>query len=629
MWDRIRVGRPRANTMFIKGALLRSKRRSHSQPMLEVLEDRRLMASIQPIANFNVPAQQGYTLPLVSGSTASPSDNQTYTITSSNPDIVASIAQGPFWSLGVNWPGSSSPASSPFSGTLTFQLFQNLTPNTVSEITNLSSQYPTSFQYFSRVVGGFPNATDYVVQGGSPTLNGLEPNPPVSFANENLQQLAFTGTGSEQLAMANTGAADSNTTQFFITTGSPNSELGYNYTIFGQLVSGTTLLGEMTQVPVMKNTAPTTNPNPEDSQPVAPLTITSSTLSNTNPNGVAIIDTTQATAGETATITVTATDSVDHSTTSESFTVTVVQYGGPTTSNLLGLPGTTVNFRPFATVVSTDVPGNTPTTVQLAGTSTYPDTTVASTLTYTLLSQPAHGTISNFNSSSGTLTYTPKADYSGPDTFKFQVNSTGPGEVPAVASSNPQIVNLTVGPGSTGAVRVVGTSPDEVLIVTPLPRRDRGTNKIDVVQVADPSADGGSVIQVVVNGQIDQLQPGTGDLAGIIVYGGNKAKNIIIIDPSVTLPTRINGGQGLKNRLTGGGGLTGEHGWFGHSVLIGGPGPNELVGLAGHVKFKPSKATVLAFVGVPKRRTSELNPVPPGGTFYKFRNGHLVRVVHV
>jgi cyclophilin family peptidyl-prolyl cis-trans isomerase len=624
MWDRIRVGRPRANTMMIKGAHLRSKRRSHSQPMLEVLEDRRLMASIQPISNFTVPAQQGYTLPLVSGSTATTPDDQTYTITSSNPDIVASIAQGPFWSLGVNWPGSTSPESSPFTGTLTFQLFQNLTPNTVSEITNLTNQYPTSFQYFSRVVGGFPNATDYVVQGGSPTLNGLEPTPPVSFANENLQQLAFSGT--EQLAMANTGAADSNTTQFFITTGSPNSELGYNYTIFGQMVSGTTLLGEMTQVPVMTNTAPGAT---EVSQPVEPLTITSSTLSSTNPNGVAIIDTTQATAGETATITVTATDSVDHSTTSESFMVSVVQYAGPTTSNLLGLPGTTVNFRPFATVVSTDVPGNTPTTVQLAGTSSYPDPTATSTLTYTLLSQPTHGTISNFNSSTGTLTYTPNADYSGPDTFQFQVNSTGPGEVPAVASSNPQIVNLTVGPGNTGAVRVVGTSPDEVLIVTPLPRRDRGTNKIDVVQVADPSADGGSVIQVVVNGEIDQVQPGIGDLAGIIVYGGNKAKNIIIIDPSVTIPARIDGGHGFKNRLTGGGGLTGEHGWFGHSVLIGGPGPNELVGLAGHVKFKPSKATVLAFTGVPKRRTSDLHPTPPGGTFYRFQNGHVVRVVQV
>ncbi len=43
--------------------------------------------------------------------------------------------------------------------------------------------------------------------------------------------------------MANSGRHDSNTTQFFITTGSPNSELGYNYTIFGQLVTGYDLVG--------------------------------------------------------------------------------------------------------------------------------------------------------------------------------------------------------------------------------------------------------------------------------------------------------------------------------------------------------------------------------------------------
>ncbi len=104
MWDRIRVGRSQANPMMIKGTHLRPKRRSRSQPMVEVLEDRQLMtASLQPITNLTVPAQQGYTVPLLSASTATTPDDQTYTITSSNPDIVASIAQGPFWSLGVNY----------------------------------------------------------------------------------------------------------------------------------------------------------------------------------------------------------------------------------------------------------------------------------------------------------------------------------------------------------------------------------------------------------------------------------------------------------------------------------------------------------------------------------------------
>ncbi len=49
---------------------------------------------------------------------------------------------------------------------------------------------------------------DFVIQGGSPTPTGSEPNPPANFANEDLQQLAFTGT--YQLAMANEGIPDTN-----------------------------------------------------------------------------------------------------------------------------------------------------------------------------------------------------------------------------------------------------------------------------------------------------------------------------------------------------------------------------------------------------------------------------------
>jgi cyclophilin family peptidyl-prolyl cis-trans isomerase len=505
---------------------------------------------------------------------------------------------------------------------LTFQLFQNLTPNTVSQISNLttSGDFVNTFKYFSRVVSGFPDATHYVVQGGSPTLNGAEPNPPTSFANENLQQLAFTGT--DQLAMANSGGTNSNTTQFFITTGSPNAELGYNYTIFGQLLTGLNTLTQMTRVPVMANTNP--NGGGEVSQPDAPLTITSATLTNTNPNGVAIIDTTQAMAGQTATIKVTATDSVDHTTSTQSFTVTVGAYAGPPTSTAPTPPA--INFKPFASAVTTSLPANTPTTVQLVGTNGYPVSTTPSTLSYSLVSQPAHGTITNFNSTTGSLTYTPNKNYVGRDSFQYQVNATGPKSTPAVTMSNPATVSFTIGTGNTGAVRVVGTSPDEVLLVTPVPRRDRGTNTIDILQVPDSTANGGSVIEVVVNGVLDQIQPGTGDLVGFIVYGGNKAKNHITIDPSVTLPATIDGGHGYRNRLTGGSGETAEHGWFGNSVLIGGAGINQLIGLAGHVKFKPSKATIEIFAGVPHRRTANLNPVPPGGTFYKFVKGHLVPI---
>ena len=40
--------------------------------------------------------------------------------------------------------------------------------------------------------------------------------------------------------------------------------------------------------------------------------------------------------------------------------------------------------------------------------------------------------------------------------------------------------------------------------------------------------------------------------------------------------------------LKGGSAATREHGWFGHNVLIGGTGQNQLLGRVGLVKFKPS-----------------------------------------
>jgi hypothetical protein len=51
-----------------------------------------------------------------------------------------------------------------------------------------------------------------------------------------------------------------------------------------------------------------------------------------------------------------------------------------------------------------------------------------------------------------------------------------------------------------------------------------------------------------------------------------------------------------------------------------------LIGLAGHVRFKPSKSTNVIFTGVPRRRTHLLNPLPPGGTFYRFVDGKIVPV---
>lgn len=638
MWDRIRRGRSQAGRAS-EGMSARTGRRLPRQPMVESLEGRQLLAnaSLAPIANQTVPAQQGMTIPLDGSGTT---DNQTFQVTSSNPAIAASIVSGPIWTVDVSYTDTANP-SSDFSGPLVFQLFNNandqtLTNSTVNMISQFTNDgfYVNTGYYFNRIVNLTDTSGGVVVQGGSttPTGSGSSGQPNTPFFNQNFQQLAFTG--SNQLAMANAGGTDSNDSQFFITTGDAiNSALGYGYTIFGQMIpnptnggtvpSDQTTLTNLTNVPVMTNTV-----TGEDSQPVYNPIITSATLSSTDtdnyPSGTLLIDTSQATAGETGTITVTATDPTSGTSVTQTFTVTVGAYAGPTDPS--------INFKPFANAVTTSVTQNSSGTVTLNGTSGYPDTTVTPTLTYSLVSQPADGTVTNFNPSTGTFTYTPHPGFTGTDKLTYDVTqdppsqvTNGPNGVPVTETSNPATVTINVAPPSpvdTGAVRVVGT----VLIVTPLPKVGKHVkNTIDVVQVPSTATSTTPVIEVFVNGQLDTTEPAVSSIDDIIVFG-SKASDDITIDPSVTIPSVIDGGHGGHNVLQAGSTETLEHGWFGHNVLKGGTGPNQMIGRAGHVKFKPTKSTDYIFAGTPNRRTHMLNPTPPSGTFYVFKKGRLIPV---
>ena len=407
------------------------------QPAVDALEGRQLLtASLQGISELSVPALQGYTVPLLANTGAT--DPQTFTVTSSNPDITASIAKGPFWTVGVSYKNATTPADN-FNGSLTFQLFQNLTPNTVNKIEQFTNDgfYVNSGDNFPRIVSNFDSPLTTVIQGGAnnATGTGASGQPGTPFANENVQQLALTGVN--QLALANAGGTDSNDTQFFINTG-PADTLGYNYTVFGQLVAGQATLTQMaTQVPVQKNSV-----TGEVSQPKNPLTITSTSMSSTSPDGVAILDATGAKPGETATITVTAIDPTDGTTTSQSFNVVVGEYAGPTTSSAIG----NINFKPYASPVSASTFENLGTAIQLSGQNTYPDASVKVPLTYSLVSDPTHGTVTHFNAATGTFTYTPDPGYTGADTIKYAVTAYGPISTAAPASSSPATVTVDVAP---------------------------------------------------------------------------------------------------------------------------------------------------------------------------------------
>lgn len=584
---------------------------SRRQPLVEVLEGRQLLtASLAPIANLSVPAQQGYQLALDgSGDT---SDDQTFTATSSNPDIKVSVAQGQFWTLTVSHSPANSSDVTITNEAMTFQLFGDLTPQTVARITTLTNDnyYTTATLPNSNPSGPgkyIPRITSVAssgfsaIQGGSGSAtstsssSGLTP----TIGTEIAQQLAFTGQ--DQLAMANTGSPNSSDAQFFITNGTVTQAIqqsfDYNYSIFGQLVSGQQTVTDLSNVAV------TTNSSNEKSEPINPVVINTATLSSTNANGVLHIDTTGATAGQTATITVTATDPTDNTTQTQTFTVTVGAYTGPTNS------------------VTSTISLNTPQTIQLQ--SSPPGTLADATISYKLLSQPTNGTISQFDPTTGTLVYTPNHDYSGPDTFQYQVLAQTSSTAPQTAISL-GTVSLNVAAVTTGAVHLIDNN---VLVVTPLPRTDHGTDSIDISQVADSTVTGGQKIVVTVNGVPDVTQPAVSSLYQIIVFGGKASTDIQVdSDVSPTIPITLDGGHGGHNVIQAGSGPTREHGWFGHTLLIGGTGPDALIGRKGFVRFKPTTTTKLIYAG-------DINPrfkhrtVAPTGTYYRFEKGRLVPVL--
>ena len=190
------------------------------RPELECLERIQVLnASLAPLANITSLQYEGDQVVLDgSGSNAT---QQTFTANSSNGDIKATVAQGQFVTYNVSHTASSTPGDISFSGPITVQFFNDLTPTTATKIEGfVNSGFYNDLQLF-RVANGFLPDNSYIIQGGSPnnTSTGVSGLPGTPFANEIVQQLAFTNPG--QIAMANTGQPDSNDTQFFLTAGAP------------------------------------------------------------------------------------------------------------------------------------------------------------------------------------------------------------------------------------------------------------------------------------------------------------------------------------------------------------------------------------------------------------------------
>ena len=166
----------------------------------------------------------------------------------------------------------------------------------------------------------------------------------------------------------------------------------------------------------------------------------------------------------------------------DSFTYTASDAGGASAPATVSITvAAPANRAPSATAQSVSTPEDTAVPVVLSGTD--PDGDV---LTFAVGSQPAHGTMSG---SGANLTYTPEANYSGPDSFTFTVNDGTVSSAPATVSIT--VTSVNDGPSAIDDVSsTVGTAPVTVGVLVNDSDPDGGTLSV----TANSSPANGSVL---------------------------------------------------------------------------------------------------------------------------------------
>jgi hypothetical protein len=100
------------------------------------------------------------------------------------------------------------------------------------------------------------------------------------------------------------------------------------------------------------------------------------------------------------------------------------------------------NNAPTASAQSVTTAEDAATSITLTGDDG--NTEIVQTLTFAIAQQPAHGTLTGFNPATGEVTYTPAANYNGPDSFTFTVTDDSQGEPPSLTSAAAAVsINVT------------------------------------------------------------------------------------------------------------------------------------------------------------------------------------------
>jgi large repetitive protein len=416
-----------------------SRIRRQRQPRIESLEPRYVLTGPTLAPLSNVTLLTGAPLEVPINATPPSGDTLTYSVTSTNGAISANLQNGnPDLVLNITHTASTQPGDISFSGTIVIELFPTAAPNTVAQIEKLVEGGAYNGIDFYRIVPGF------VAQAG---LNGASPPAgvtvktlddefdPVLPLSDPSQPLRYSSAG--VVGLARQTADDTGSSEFFITTTNTSSFLDYQYTVFGQVVSGSNILTDIGNVP---------NNASDNNLPYSPVKITSASITTDNNDFALGLSAPLGTTG-TGTVTVTANDG-HGDTTSQSFQVTVQADPNDPGPVLTAIPTVT-------TTVNTPVNFQLPAFDLEGDPITYYDQTGLQSNFGLSPTQPISSNLNvSVNSSTGLVTVTPTNGLVGVTPMFFGVASSATPD----SAPNTQMVPLFIDPAAPTAVTLEASS---------------------------------------------------------------------------------------------------------------------------------------------------------------------------
>lgn len=340
-------------------------------------------------------------------------DALTYTVTSSNSDIIATLGGSQ----------KSAKISVQDFGDMVFHLFDDLVQRPTGRFEQLATdgfynKTGTQQTIFHRVI------KDFVLQAGDPVNgNGTGGSGEGNFDDQFNLDLQHNRRG--VLSYAKTSDDDTNDSQFFITAGDTRG-LDFNHSVFGTLVEGESVRAAIARMQT----------NASD-KPITDIVINSVNVFNDAENGIVLLKAKDGVTSGTSNITITVSDGNGH-TSSLTF---VAQIGADT--YLANGATADANTSPFLSdIPAQNVPAGTTQSFQLIG-----NDAEKNTLSYSaekVTGAPAGATVSV--NSTGLVSVSAPAGFAG--SFQIQVSVT---QTPAGISNgnrDTQLVTVNVSPAA-------------------------------------------------------------------------------------------------------------------------------------------------------------------------------------